>query len=377
MDEKTTETPKKKYKWQEEREAFTKAVVEQLQQGKVFFWDQGVRDTGIDRSAVTGKPYRGGNAMRLYIYGLMMKDEFKGETRWATFKQASDRGWKLKKGSKGIHLEYWKQVSLEDIKKRNPSLTEEEAREKWRDTPPVCNCFTVFNCSQMENVPPLPPREESDAEYPELQAVLDNCEAKVLHDQTSRNFYSPVSDEIHLMSKENFKSDGFYYGTAVHEVAHSTGAKGRLDRQIENRFGTPEYAKEEAVAEFTSMFLCKHFGAQMGEEHIKNHMAYIDGWAEEFKKDPNLLFQLAGEASRAEDYIVSNYMKGLDLERREAEYEKKIAELAKIPEEKKQEQKAEAVKTAGKEKERPVKRTSHRTAEETKGRTRSLNFLQD
>ena len=36
MDEKTTETPKKKYKWQEEREAFTKAVVEQLQQGKVF-----------------------------------------------------------------------------------------------------------------------------------------------------------------------------------------------------------------------------------------------------------------------------------------------------------------------------------------------------
>ena len=40
--------PVKKSKWQEEREAFTKMVVEQLQQGKVFFWDQGVVNSGMD-----------------------------------------------------------------------------------------------------------------------------------------------------------------------------------------------------------------------------------------------------------------------------------------------------------------------------------------
>ena len=334
--DKKTDTPKKKFKWQEEREAFVKIVVDQMQKGKVIFWDQGVRDTGMDRSAVTGKPYRGGNALRLYLYGLAMKDEFKGETRWATYKQASDRGWQVKKGSKGIHLEYWKQISLEEIKAKNPSLTEEEAKKKWRDTPPVCNSFTVFNCSQMENVPPLPPREEAKGEYPELQAVLDNCEAKVLHDQTSRNYYSPGSDEIHLMPREQFKS-------------------------------------EEAVAEFTSMFLCKHFGAQMGEEHIRNHMAYISGWAEEFKKDPNLLFQLAGEASKAEDYIVTNYMKGLDLERREAEYEKKIAELARIPEERKKEKTDEEIKTVKQDKTKaPVKRAVKRKQEPVKGKPKGL-----
>ena len=371
--DKKTDTPKKKFKWQEEREAFVKIVVDQMQKGKVIFWDQGVRDTGMDRSAVTGKPYRGGNALRLYLYGLAMKDEFKGETRWATYKQASDRGWQVKKGSKGIHLEYWKQISLEEIKAKNPSLTEEEAKKKWRDTPPVCNSFTVFNCSQMENVPPLPPREEAKGEYPELQAVLDNCEAKVLHDQTSRNYYSPGSDEIHLMPREQFKSDEFYYGTAVHEVAHSTGAKGRLDREIENGFGTEKYAKEEAVAEFTSMFLCKHFGAQMGEEHIRNHMAYISSWAEEFKKDPNLLFQLAGEASKAEDYIVTNYMKGLDLERREAEYEKKIAELARIPEERKKEKTDEEIKAVKQDKTKaPVKRAVKRKQEPVKGKPKGL-----
>ena len=353
----------RKFKWQEEREAFTKMVVDQLQQGKVFFWDQGVRDSGMNRSAVTGKPYRGGNALRLYIYGLMNKDEFKGETRWATFKQASDRGWKVKKGSKGIRLEFWKAVTEEEIRKKNPTLTDEEILEKWRETPPACNVFTVFNCSQMENVPPLPPREEAKGEYPELQAVLENCEAKVLHDETSRNYYRPATDEIHLMPREQFKSDEFYYGTAVHEVAHSTGAKGRLEK----------YAKEEAVAEFTSMFLCKHFGAQMGEEHIRNHMAYISGWAEEFKKDPNLLFQLAGEASKAEDYIVTNYMKGLDLERREAEYEKKIAELARIPEERKKEKTDEEIKTVKQDKTKaPVKRAVKRKQEPVKGKPKGL-----
>lgn len=363
-----------KRKWQVEREAFVKQVVEQLQQGKVFFWDQGVRDTGKDRSAVTGKPYRGGNALRLYLYGLAMKDEFKGETRWATFKQAEERDWKIKKGSKGIHLEFWKPVTEEEIRKKNPTMTDEEVREKWLKTPPTCNSFVVFNCSQMENVPPLPPREDAKGEYPELQAVLDNCEAKIFHDRKDSNSYSPDLDEIHLMPREQFKSDEFYYGTAVHEVAHSTGAEGRLNRNIKNSFGTPEYAKEEVVAEFTSMFLCKHFGARMGEEHIENHKAYINSWANVFKKDPNLIFQLAGEASKAEDYIVNNYMRGIDLERREAEYEKKIAELAKIPEEKKTEKKVEATKTVDPDKKKTLRRPVRKkdTQEQLKGQPKRL-----
>ena len=304
--------------------------------------------------------------MRLYIYGLAMKDEFRGETRWATFRQAADRGWKVKKGSKGIRLEYWKAVTEEDIRKKYPGLTTEEVKEKWRETPPICNVFTVFNCSQMENVPPLPPREESDAEYPELQAVLDNCEAKVLHDQTSRNFYSPGMDEIHLMSKELFKSDAFYYGTAMHEVAHSTGAQGRLGRDIENGFGSAKYAQEEAVAEFTAMFLCRRFGAQMGEEHIKNHVVYLNNWSEMFQKDPNLLFQLAGQASRAEDYIVNNYMKGLSLDR-EAEFEKTVAELAKAGEENQAGKKDEPVKAK-----EPPQRAVRKKQEIAKGKPKGL-----
>ena len=336
-----------KQKWQEEREAFVKQVVDKLRSGENFMWDQGIRTVGgADRNAVTGKPYRGGNAIRLWFAGLVMKDEFQGEPRWCTFKQAADRGWKIKKGSKGVKLEYWKMPDEKDIRKKNPGLTDEEVKQKLKEAFPVCNVFTVFNCSCVEGMPPMPPREETNDTFPELQAAIDNCEAKVLHDQTNRNFYRPATDEIHLMPKELFKSDKFYYGTAVHEIAHSTGAETRLNRQIKNGNNLELYAEEEVVAEFTSMNLCRRFGAAMGEEHTTNHMAYISSWAEMFEKDPNKLFQLAGLAAKAEDYIVDNYMKGLNLEK-EAAYEKKIADLAKIPEQKEAE-KAE-------EKTRPVR----------------------
>ena len=71
-----------KQKWQEEREAFVKQVVEKLRSGENFMWDQGIRTIGgADRNAVTGKPYRGGNAIRLWFAGLVMKDEFQGELK--------------------------------------------------------------------------------------------------------------------------------------------------------------------------------------------------------------------------------------------------------------------------------------------------------
>ena len=88
------------------------------------------------------------------------------------------------------------------------------------------------------------------------------------------------------------------------------------------------------------------FGGELGEEHINSHIAYIESWANLFEKDPNRLFDLAGIAAKAEEYIINNYMKGLNLEK-EAAYEKKIAEAAKIPEQKEAE-KAE-------EKTRPVR----------------------
>ena len=70
---------------------------------------------------------------------------------------------------------------------------------------------------------------------------------------------------------------------------------------------------------------------------------------------------------------MTNYMKGLDLERREAEYEKKIAELARIPEERKKEKTDEEIKTVKQDKTKaPVKRAVKRKQEPVKGKPKGL-----
>ena len=54
-----------------------------------------------------------------------------------------------------------------------------------------------------------------------------------------------------LPLKEQFKGEAGYYGTAFHELTHSTGHKDRLNRITAGSFsfGHETYSKEELVAE--------------------------------------------------------------------------------------------------------------------------------
>jgi antirestriction protein ArdC len=64
-----------------------------------------------------------------------------------------------------------------------------------------------------------------------------------------------------MPARECFVDEAHYYSTALHELAHWTGAKGRLDRTSEKgAFGTPEYAKEEIRADMASLFLSAELG---------------------------------------------------------------------------------------------------------------------
>jgi antirestriction protein ArdC len=76
---------------------------------------------------------------------------------------------------------------------------------------------------------------------------------------------------------------GEYYGTALHELAHSSGAESRLNRETLNesyRFGDPNYAKEELRAELASVFLM----AERGIPHDPDsHVAYLNSWLKKWR----------------------------------------------------------------------------------------------
>lgn len=314
----------------EEREAFVKQVVEDIRAGHPLFWDSGnygkpQRNLIADMAGKDVK-YHGINDMILtYI------SEKRGYTdnRWATFKQIQSLQKEgvpfkdqphLKKGAKGVPIEYWQFTAIatekdpktgkeQPILRPNPETGKEEPLMKELSQPLVRR-YIVFNASQIENVPPAHPftideKDRNDA----MEAMLKNSEASIYCDQANANYYNSRKDEIHVMKKEDFKSLGDFYATCAHEIAHSTGAKDRLDRPGITEgasFGSEAYAKEELRAEMASLFLSQEYGIQPDKAHYDNHIAYLESWAQVLEKDPNELFRAASDAAKITDYMKSH-----------------------------------------------------------------------
>ncbi|PYV37938.1 MAG: hypothetical protein DMG09_13400 [Acidobacteria bacterium] len=134
---------------------------------------------------------------------------------------------------------------------------------------------------------------------------MRNSGARISHDQADRAFYDRLSDSIHLPPRAAFKTPGDYFGTALHELAHWTGARERLNRETLNesyRFGDLNYAKEELRAELASVFLM----AERGIPHnADSHAAYLGSWLQVLRDDKHEIFRAARDAHRAADLLLA------------------------------------------------------------------------
>lgn len=101
-----------------------------------------------------------------------------------------------------------------------------------------------------------------------------------------------------------FASVEEYYSTLFHELSHSTGHSSRLDRKCDTEpkpFGSPDYGKEELIAEMSAAFLCSRAGIQ--PVVIGNQAAYVAGWLKQIKADKKLVISAASQAQRSSDWI--------------------------------------------------------------------------
>lgn len=92
-------------------------------------------------NAVTDRLYIGANALI-----LRMNEE--ADPRWCTFKQARDKGWKLKPGVKATTVEYWRF---------------DENQENTAQSIPRAFYVNLFHASQFEGMPPLTNDETANA----------------------------------------------------------------------------------------------------------------------------------------------------------------------------------------------------------------------
>ena len=101
--------------------------------------------------------------------------------------------------------------------------------------------------------------------------------------------------------RECFVDEPHYYATLLHELAHWTGAKSRLNRDLGHPFGYEAYSREEIRADLTSLFLAAELGAPFDP---KDQAGYISSWIKVLKNDKNEVFKAAADASKACDFIL-------------------------------------------------------------------------
>lgn len=267
-------------------------------------------------NAVKGNRYNGINRLYLSLIGEERKYQ---DPRWATFKQIQDKGWKLENAKgQGVHVEYWYPY---DLKERR-AMTWEEYRK--RDDADISRYTfyskyaVVFNGSLIQGIPKLEPTKKAHINQEELvKSLSDSMEVPILHDGRDRAYYKIVDDTIHLPMPEYFESEYEYNSTALHELAHATGAPQRLNRNLSGCFGSEEYAYEELVAEISSCFMCENLQTVQSESHINNHKAYVQDWCNAIRKNPEVLIKAVKQAEQTASYM--EYKAGLLPEK---EYQK-------------------------------------------------------
>lgn len=265
----------------------TDSIIAELEKGAAPWIKPWRSDGSADRNHVSGKAYRGIN--RLLLGMSSMANGFTSPI-WASYKQWQEAGVQVSKGSKGTHIVFFKPIAG----KKNEETGETESGYC------VIRGYTVFNATQTnfaESAPVEPVAEFN--QLPACEQFIANTGAIITHGGDAA-FYMPSADRIQLPNKTAFDAPEHYHATAFHELTHWTGHKSRCDRDLsKSRYGNPEYAFEELVAEMGAAFLCADHGIK-GE---LRHAGYIGHWLKACREDSKAVFRAAALAQKAADYM--------------------------------------------------------------------------
>lgn len=251
----------------------------------------------------SGYRYRGINRFFLMLVAMGRKYN---DPRWCTYNQIASKKWKLKNAKgQGVKVEYWFPYDTQEKK----SLTWQEFRDKEGDFSGSRYMLravykTVFNASLIEGIQELPRFVNEEIKPDTLVNTLSqNMNVEITNDGGDRAYYSTAEDKIHMPLPETFHSQYGYDSSALHELAHSTGAEHRLNRPLQNTFGTEAYAYEELIAEISSCFFSANISIIQDENHIENHKAYVQSWITAIKEKPETLIRAVQQAEKVTAYM--------------------------------------------------------------------------
>ena len=307
--------------------------MEEMQKDWHKGWIGGGSMFGLPQN-ISGRTYEGSNAFLLFLHTA--SNGYKAPV-YMTYGQLHKEGAHVLKGEKAVPVFKWG-FSIKD--KDGKKVTEEEFHNMTDDEKKECNrrpflkIYPEFNIDQtnMSEVN----KEKYDAVVSQfrktdvptitdgmyvnkaIDRMMEKQEwvCKIQYDKEEKGaYYNPAKDIVVLPTKaqfrihpddpeECFKDGQEYYGTALHEMAHSTGHPSRLDRLKPAVFGSPEYAKEELVAELTSAMVGNTLG--FDRRISDNNVAYLQNWTSALRKEPKFIVSVMADVNKASRIIIEN-----------------------------------------------------------------------
>ena len=267
----------------------TDRIISQLEAGTVPWRKPWTAKSQMPLNMISGKRYRGVN---VFLLGCQNYES----PFWLTFKQASDKGGKVRRGEKGSPCVFW---SLVDVQDRETG----DAKKL-----PILRHYTLFNSSQIEGLEDVQTPAATDEESSLPQEVIDNMpHPPAIKHGFTKACYIPALDEIRMPDPSKFTGTAEYFSTLFHEATHATLHPSRCNRKLTGavNFGDDNEAraKEELVAEMGAAFLCAETG--ISAPVIENQASYIASWLKALNNDKKLIVTAAGAAQKAVDYILN------------------------------------------------------------------------
>ena len=309
-----------------------------------------VWNTYPQQNAVTKKAYRGINA---FLLAMASEELGFDDPRWCTFSQAKKKGWSIRKGAKGVPVEFWSAINVHthevvDFKEAARQLRDGEAKEG--DFNYYSRNSYVFNAQQIEGIPAL----KQEAPMVDIGLIRQNRDTLIKHMAVGFDGHgtdclsSPAKDKIVMPPESDFRDTYGYMCSFLHEAGHATGAPSRLGRG----FGVTreEYAIEELRAEIASAMTSQQLGIPLTDEQMQRnldlHKAYIQSWAQAIRDAPKVLFDAIKDAEQISDYLVD---KGEFRQVIESEQVKEVQEPEQPAEEQKATKEAEVMEESSRD----------------------------
>jgi len=248
-----------------------------LEKGNLPSWRSNC-SCGLPHNHFTGHIYQGLNFLFLTLNPQL-------STSYFTFLQAKQNNLKIKKGSKGNLIIFYKLINKIDSD----------------DVFPYMKFSYVFNLSALEDFE----EKKLTLEQPQnfLNKIFENHIINFEKNAAAKPCYIPALDLVSVPTLQEYNNEEGYFCSVFHELIHWTGARNRL-----NRFDTVSddfkiYAFEELVAELGASFLC----GLCGINNINDISCYLDGWIKNASLDFSFIPRASILAQKAVNFLLGDF----------------------------------------------------------------------